>query len=91
MESTSSRRIGHQVEGWGCHPTARNSDPELSLSKGTAGTKLKKSLGKGGPVAGPIWDSAHGEAPGPDTVTDAMVCLRAGAWFGWPLIGPISI
>ena len=30
-ESTSSRKIDHQVERWGCHPTVKNSDPELSL------------------------------------------------------------
>ena len=33
IESTSSRKTGHQVEGWGCHPTVKNSDPELFLSK----------------------------------------------------------
>jgi hypothetical protein len=33
VESTSSKKTGHQVEGWGCHPTVKNSDPELSLSK----------------------------------------------------------
>ena len=43
VESTSSRKIGHQVEGWGCHPTVKNSDPELFLSERTAGSKVKKS------------------------------------------------
>jgi hypothetical protein len=53
-ESTSSRKTGHQVEGWGCHPTVKNSDPELFLSKRTAGAKMEKkrkesrSLGKNG-------------------------------------------
>ena len=42
--STSSRKTGNQVEGWGCHPTAKNSDPELLLSKKTAGIKMKKRL-----------------------------------------------
>jgi hypothetical protein len=32
------------VEGWGCHPTVKNSDPELFLSKRTAGTKIEKRL-----------------------------------------------
>jgi hypothetical protein len=32
------------VEGWGCHPAIKNSDPELSLSKWTAGTKMEKRL-----------------------------------------------
>ena len=39
VESTSRRKTGHQVEGWGSHPTVKNSDPELFLSKRTAGTK----------------------------------------------------
>jgi hypothetical protein len=30
VEATSSRKTGHQGEGWGCHPTVNNSDPELS-------------------------------------------------------------
>ena len=46
VESTSSRKTGHQVEGWGCHPTVKNSDPELFLSERTAGTKMEKSLRK---------------------------------------------
>jgi hypothetical protein len=33
VEYTSSRKTGHQVEGWGCHPRVKNSDPELLLSK----------------------------------------------------------
>ena len=43
-ELTSSRKTEHQVEGWGCHPTVKNSDPELFLSKRTAGTKMEKRL-----------------------------------------------
>jgi hypothetical protein len=30
------------VERWGCHLTVKKSDPELSLSKITAGTKMEK-------------------------------------------------
>ena len=44
VESTSSRKTGHQVEGWVCHPTVKNSEPELFLSERTAGTKMEKSL-----------------------------------------------
>jgi len=61
------------MDGWGCHPIIKNSDPELFLSKRTAGTKMETRLGKGGPVTGPTWDPAQGEAPRPDTITDAMV------------------
>jgi hypothetical protein len=40
---TSSRKTGHQAEGWGCHPIFKNSDPELFLSERITGTKMKKS------------------------------------------------
>jgi hypothetical protein len=46
VEFTSNKKKRHQVEGWGCHPTVKNSDPELFLSERTAGTKLEKSLRK---------------------------------------------
>jgi hypothetical protein len=70
-------RKGHQEEGWGCHPTVKNSDPELFLSKRTARTK--RHSGKGGPVTGPNWDPAlKGQAPRPDTITNAMECLQTG-------------
>ena len=42
VESIFSRKTGHQVEEWGCHPTVKNSDPELFLSKRTAGTMEKR-------------------------------------------------
>jgi hypothetical protein len=42
IESTSSRKTDHQVEGWGCYPTVNNSDPDLFLSKRTSGTKTEK-------------------------------------------------
>jgi hypothetical protein len=41
VESTSSRKTGHQVEGWDCHSTVKNSDPGLFLSKGQ---KMEKRL-----------------------------------------------
>jgi hypothetical protein len=44
VKSTSSRNTGHLVEGWDCPPTAKNSDPELFLSKKPAGTKMEKRL-----------------------------------------------
>jgi hypothetical protein len=33
VESISSRKTGQQVEGWGCHPIVKSSNPDLSLSK----------------------------------------------------------
>jgi hypothetical protein len=46
VKSTSSRKTEHQVEGWGCHPTVKNSDPELFLSKRTAGKNGEELEGK---------------------------------------------
>jgi len=43
VESTSSRKTRHQIKGWGCHLTVKNSDPELILSKRTAGTKMEET------------------------------------------------
>jgi hypothetical protein len=44
VESTSSKKTGHQVEGWGCHPTVKNSDQELFSSKRTSGTFACRNL-----------------------------------------------
>jgi hypothetical protein len=44
VEFTSSRKTRHQMEGWGCHHTVKHSDPELFMSKRTAGTKMEKRL-----------------------------------------------
>jgi len=30
-------------------------------------------------VTGPNWDPAQAEAPRPDTIADAMMCLQIGA------------
>ena len=37
--------MGHQVEGWGCHLTVKNSDPELFLSQRIAGTNKEETEG----------------------------------------------
>ena len=60
IEPTSSRETGHQVDGWGCHPTVKNSDPELFLSQRTTGTKMKKRLRERWSSEGPTWDPAQG-------------------------------
>jgi hypothetical protein len=44
VESTFSRKIGHQVEGWACHPTIKNFNPEFFLSKRTARAKMEMRL-----------------------------------------------
>jgi hypothetical protein len=44
IEPTSNRKTRYQVEGWGCNPTVKNSDPELFLYKRPAGAKIEKRL-----------------------------------------------
>ena len=73
---TSNRNTGHQVEGWGCHPTVKNSNSELFLSERTTGTKMEKSLMEGGPVTGPNWDPVQGWLQG---LTLLLVYLQRGA------------
>jgi hypothetical protein len=55
-----------------------------------SGQKRRRAWGKGGPVTGPNWGPAQGEAPKPDTITDAMVCLQTGAQHDCTLRGPTS-
>jgi hypothetical protein len=45
-DSTSSKKTGYQVKGWGCHATVKISDSELCISERTAWTKMDKSLRK---------------------------------------------
>jgi hypothetical protein len=42
VESISSGKIGHQVEGWDCYLTVKSSDTELFLSKSTTGTEMER-------------------------------------------------
>jgi hypothetical protein len=46
--------------GWSYHKTVKISDPELFLSKRTAGTKMEKKLREGSPMTGPTWDPFQG-------------------------------
>jgi hypothetical protein len=62
------------VEGWGCHPTVKNSDPELFLTKRTAGTKMEKKLRERRFSDCPKLGFSSRDAPNPDSITDAMVC-----------------
>jgi hypothetical protein len=55
VESISNKKTGNQVEGCGCHPTVKNSDPELLQSVRAAGANMEKSLRKrrSDPMTGP--------------------------------------
>ena len=69
------------MKGYGCHPTVKNFDPELFLSKRTAGTKMEKRLKERKssdlPNLGPI--SRGGSSNRPEPITDAIMCLQTGA------------
>ena len=77
VESSSSRKIRHQLERLGCHPMVKNSDPELFLSQRTSGTKVEKKLRER--RSRPKLGSSSREAIRPDTITDAIVCFQTGA------------
>jgi hypothetical protein len=66
------------VEGWGCHPTVNNSDPELFLSKKIAGTTMENRLRERKLSDQPNQDGR--EAPRPDTTTDGVFTGRSPAW-----------
>jgi hypothetical protein len=44
VKSTSSIKTGNHVEGWGCHSTVKNFDPEFFLYNRTAMTKIEVRL-----------------------------------------------
>jgi hypothetical protein len=80
VESTSSRKTGPQVEGWGCYPTVKKTlTQNWSYLKELQGKKWKRHWRKGGPVTDQTWDPSQGEAPSPDTITDADRSLQTGA------------
>ena len=66
------------MEGGGCHLTVKNSDPELFLSKRTAGTKMKKRLRERKSSDWPKLGYTLKEAPSPDTIT--VLTDRSLAW-----------
>ena len=74
-ETTSNRWKELPVEGWGHSPTFKIFDPELLLSKRNAVTKVEQ---KGHLGTSPSWDPSHAQAPNPNTITDAMLCLQTG-------------
>jgi hypothetical protein len=44
VEPTFGKKDRVSNERWSCHTIVKNSNPELFLSKKTAGTKMEKSL-----------------------------------------------
>ena len=60
--------------------TVKNSEAKLFLFKGAAGIRMERRLREEGSVSdGPKLNPAQVEAPRPDNIADAMVCLQTGA------------
>jgi hypothetical protein len=79
IDFSSSRKTGHQVEGWDCHPTVKNCDPEILQSKKNyRNKKWRRVWGKGGSVTRPTSNPSQGEALKPATLTDAMLWSHRG-------------
>ena len=79
-----------QVDGWDCHPTVKNSDSELFCLKELQGQKWRRDQGKDGPVTGPTWDPAQGEAPSPEIITGCYGMLIDRSLHGHSFRGPTS-
>jgi hypothetical protein len=77
IEPTSSRKTGYQMRERGCQPTTLTHN--CSCHKELQGGKWRGNWGKEGPVIAPKWDSAQGEVPRPDTITEAMECSQKGS------------
>jgi hypothetical protein len=77
VEFISNRKIGHQVRERVAIPQSKTLTQNCSCLKELQGQKWRRAGGNESPVTGPNWDPAQGEAPRPDTITDAMVCLQA--------------
>jgi hypothetical protein len=53
-------------------------NPELSLPKGNAGTKMEQRLKERpsrDPETTPPWDPSYSQTPNPDTIADVKMCL----------------
>jgi hypothetical protein len=46
-----------------------------STPKKMQGQKRSRNWKKGHPITDPTWDPSHAQAPNPDTIADAMLCL----------------
>jgi hypothetical protein len=48
VESTSSKKTGHQAEGWGCHPKSKTLTQNCSFLKELQEQNWRRAWGKGG-------------------------------------------
>jgi hypothetical protein len=62
--------------GMGCCPIDKTSDPEASLSKRNAGTKMVKRLREGRSSDWSKLGSHSRQAPRPNTISNAMMCFQ---------------
>jgi hypothetical protein len=62
----------------------------LFLSEIITGMKIDRNLRDRSPATGPKWNSAQGEVPRPDTVTEAMERSQKGIYHDYPPKDPTS-
>jgi hypothetical protein len=74
-ETISSRYTGSSLEAWGCPQILKMFDPELFLSQGNADTKMEQRQKERPARDCSTWDPSQVQAPNPDTITDAVLCL----------------
>ena len=90
MESTSSRKTEYQVREGVAIPQSKPLIQNCFCLKEMQGQKWRRVQRKECPVAGLNWGPAHGEAPMPITITDAMLCLKTVANHDCPPRDPMS-
>jgi hypothetical protein len=91
IEPTCSRKTGRtSSEGGGCHPTVTPLTHNCFCLRELQGWKWRGAWGKEGPVTETKWNPAQGEAPRPDTITEAMECSQKEIYHDCPLKDPKS-
>jgi hypothetical protein len=77
-------------EEWGGHSTVKILTQNCSCLKELQVWKWIRAWAKEGPATGRKWDPAQGEAPRPDTITEAIECSLKKTYHDYPLKDPSS-
>ena len=78
VEPTSSRKTGHEVRNQVSIPQSRTLTLNCTCLKDLQGQKWRSTCGKGALATGLNWQSAQGEVPRTDTITEAMEYSQNG-------------